>query len=412
MSRYPVKPLSIMVIAGEPSGDELAAELIRALRAEAGPFAPTFFGAGGEKMAAAGVEIVVDLTRHAVIGLPTFAEYRKFQRFRDDLAALAAARAPDVVVGVDFFAFNGSLAERIRTMSERMAGPFQNWRPKLVQYVSPQVWASRAGRARRLEHTHDLLLSILPFEPAWYAANAPRLRVEFVGHPIVERHGTGEVSGLRFQVPGSVEGGVPDGTGHASPDLKPETSNLKLLLLPGSRAGELRRHLPVMVEAARRIEAQTGVTLQMVLPNTALLDQARPFLAPLPRLQIQIGGLSDALRAATVALASTGTVTLECAWSGVPTVAIYRTSRITYELGKRLVTVKSLAMPNLLAGGTVMPEFIQHEATPENLARATLALLADPGRRATIRDQLAAVVRSLGGPGASRRAARAVLSLL
>jgi len=256
------------------------------------------------------------------------------------------------------------------------------------------------------------LLSILPFEPAWYAANAPRLRVEFVGHPIVERHGVGEVSGLRSQVPSPVEGSVPEGTPPISNDLKPETSDPKLLLLPGSRAGELRRHLPVMVEAARRIEAQTGVTLQMVLPNTALLDQARPFLAPLPRLQVQIGGLSDALRAATVALASTGTVTLECAWFGVPTVAIYRTSQITYELGKRLVTVKSLALPNLLAGGTVMPEFIQHEATPENLARATLALLADAGRRATIRDQLAAVVRSLGGPGASRRAARAVLSLL
>ena len=363
-------------------------------------------------MAAAGVEIAVDLTRHAVIGLPTFAEYRKFHRLRDDLAALAAARAPDVVVAVDFFAFNGSLAERIRRTSERTAGPFQNWRPKLVQYVSPQVWASRAGRARRLERTHDLLLSILPFEPAWYAANAPRLRVEFVGHPIVERHGAGEVSGLRSQVQGPGEGSVPDGTEPASLDLRPETSDLRLLLLPGSRAGELRRHLPVMVEAVRRIEAQTDVALQMVLPNAALLDQARPFLASLPRLQVQAGGLPEALRSATVALASTGTVTLECAWFGVPTVAIYRTSQITYELGKRLVTVKSLAMPNLLAGGTVMPEFIQHEATPENLARATLGLLGDPGRRATIRDQLAAVVRSLGGPGASRRAARAVLSLL
>ncbi len=407
-----MKPLSIMVVAGEPSGDELAAELVRALRAEAGPFSPTFFGAGGEKMAATGVEIAVDLTRHAVIGLPTFAEYRKFQRLRDDLAVLAAARAPDVVVGVDFFAFNGSLAERIRRTSERTAGPFQNWRPKLVQYVSPQVWASRAGRARRLERTHDLLLSILPFEPAWYAANAPRLRVEFVGHPIVERHGGGEVSSLRSQVQGPGGGGVPDGIGSTTTDLRPKTSDLRLLLLPGSRAGELRRHLPVMVEAARRIAAETGVALQMVLPNAALLDQARPFLAPLPRLQVQVGGLSEALRAATVALASTGTVTLECAWSGVPTVAIYRTSRITYELGKRLVTVKSLAMPNLLAGVTVMPEFIQHEATPENLARATLALLGDAGRRATIRDQLATVVRSLGGPGASRRAARAVLSLL
>ncbi len=381
-----------MVVAGEPSGDQLAAELVRALRAEAAPFAPTFFGAGGERMAAAGVELALDLTRHAVIGIPTPGQYAKFRHFRDDLVALAAARTPDIVVCVDFFAFNGSLAERIRAESMKRAGIFQNWRPKLVQYVSPQVWASRAGRAKRLEHTHDLLLSILPFEAAWYARHAPGLRVEFVGHPLVERHAARRLN--------------------ASPDAKPEAAaSPELLLLPGSRAGELRRHLPVMLAAAKRIEAETGAKLRMVLPAATLAKQTEPLIADVPGLTLQIGGLPEALARATVALASTGTVTLECAWFGVPTVALYKTSPLTYAIGKRIVTVKFLAMPNLLANEAVMPEFIQHEATPENLANAVIALLKDAPRRAAVRGRLASVVASLGTPGASHRAAHAILSL-
>ncbi|HTH47609.1 MAG TPA: lipid-A-disaccharide synthase, partial [Candidatus Limnocylindria bacterium] len=328
-----MKPLSIMVVAGEPSGDQLAAELVRALRAVATPFAPEFFGAGGERMAAAGVELAVDLTRHAVIGVPTPGQYAKFRQLRDDLVALAVTRTPDIVIGVDFFAFNGSLAERIRAASEEAGGPFQNWRPKLVQYVSPQVWASRAGRAQRLERTHDLLLSILPFEAEWYARHAPKLRVQFVGHPLVERHAR----------EGSVERSVPKPEAGAPPE---DSAPPELLLLPGSRAGELRRHLPVMLAAAQRVETETGAALRMVVPSESLLEQARPLLVALPRLRVQVGGLSEALAKATVALASTGTVTLECAWFGVPTVALYKTSPLTYAIGKRIVTVKFLAMPN------------------------------------------------------------------
>ena len=387
-----------MIVAGEPSGDQLAAELVRALRAEAGPFAPVFFGAGGERMAAAGVELALDLPRHAVIGIPTPGQYVKFRRFRDDLVALAAARTPDIVVGVDFFAFNGSLAERIRLAASRSRGPFLNWRPKLVQYVSPQVWASRAGRAKRLESAHDLLLSILPFEAEWYARHAPRLRVEFVGHPLVERHTKEKTS----------EPPDPKSEAVVAPE---NSSSQEVLLLPGSRAGELRRHLPVMLAAARRIEAETGASLRMVLPDESLREQARPLLAELPRLRVQVDGLRDALARATVALASTGTVTLECAWFGVPTVALYKTSPLTYVIGKRIVQVKYLAMPNLLAGEAVMPEFIQHEATPENLATAVITLLKDAPRRAAVRAKLASVVASLGTSGASHRAARAILSL-
>lgn len=383
-----------MVVAGEASGDQLAAELVRDLRAAAAPFSPTFFGAGGERMASVGVELAFDLTRHAVIGLPTPAQYAQFRRFREQLVTLALARTPDVVMGVDFFGFNGSLAERLRAVSRRRLGLFQNWRPKLVQFVSPQVWASRAGRARRLERTHDLLLSILPFESAWYARHAPRLRVEFVGHPLVERH-RGSARG-EARTANSPAGSTP-----------PE-----LLLLPGSRLGELRRHLPVMLEAALKIEAETGAVLRMVLPDEKLRKLAQAWVGSVPNLRVQIGGLAAALGRATVALASTGTVTLECAWFGVPTVAMYKTSPLTYEIGKRIVKVKFLAMPNLLANEAVIPEFIQHAATPDNLARAVVGLFRDEARRAAMKTRLAAVVESLGAPGAGTRAAHTILGLM
>jgi lipid-A-disaccharide synthase len=147
---------------------------------------------------------------------------------------------------------------------------------------------------------------------------------------------------------------------------------------------------------------------KMVLPNPSLVTLAKSLGA---NLEIQIGELPWALAESDVAIASTGTVTMECAFIGVPTVTLYITSWLTYQIAKRIVTVKSLTMPNLLAGETVYPEFIQHDATPENLSRAALELLQDESRRTTIKAQLAKVIASLGEPGAAGRAAAAILSL-
>ena len=380
-----------MLIAGEPSGDLLAAELVNALKTGLAhePFPPKFFGAGGAQMAAAGVELAFDLTQHAVIGLvEALKNYGKFKRLFDQLLQLACVRQPDVIVCVDFSGFNRRFAAAVRRMTRARSGPFQNWRPRLVQYVSPQVWASRPGRAYSLERDLDLLLSILPFEKEWYAKHAPQLRVEFVGHPICER----------FEV--------------RSPKVKVQSLKPHLLLLPGSRAGELARHLPPMVEAGRLIQqARPETHFLMVLPNEDLKRLAAESSTRLPGLHVQIGGLGEALREATVAIASTGTVTLECAFFGVPTVAIYQTSWSTYQIGKRIITVDFLAMPNLLAGEAIFPELIQHAATGENIAHAALELLQDESRRTVVKLKLAHVITSLGGPGASGRAAKAVLGL-
>ena len=378
-----------MLVAGDPSGDLLAAELARELARRAGPFRPRFLGAGGPAMAEAGVALQHDLTRHSVIGLEILRKYRELKAVFDDLVNLALSERPDVIVGVDYGGFNLRLAKAIRQRLAKEQGPFVNWRPKLVQYVSPQVWASRPGRAQTIAQHHDLLLSILPFEAAWYARQAPGLRVEFVGHPIVDRHG-----GCRREWSPSADG-------------RPS-----LLLLPGSRVGELQRHLPVMIPAAQRLLRETGCAVRMVLPRESLRAVAAPWLNAVPELEVQIGELPAALSRATVALASTGTVTLECAWFGVPTVALYRTSALTYAIGRRIVTVPFLAMPNLLAGEAVMPEFVQDAATPDALAGAVRSLLESPERRAAQQTRLREIVATLGSPGAAGRAAGAILGLV
>ena len=380
-----------MLIAGEASGDQLAAELVSALRARR-PEA-VFFGAGGPKMEGAGVQLAIDLTQHSVVGITDVIKniFKIREHFRQ-LLALAIERKPDVVIGVDYGGFNLRLGHAIK---EYIRGnPFSHWNPKIVQFVSPQVWASRPGRANRLAADYNLVLSIFPFEKAWYAERVPKLRVEFVGHPMIGRFSNDD---LRLT------------------SERPDSASIvnrksQILLLPGSRRSELQRHLPVMIAALKIIqEKQPATRVKMVLPNETLAQLA---IAAGAKVEIQIGHLPRALAQADVAIASTGTVTMECAFFGVPTVTLYKTSFLTYEIARRIVTVKSLTMPNLLSGEEVYPEFIQNAATPETIATATLDLLQNEARRAAIHARLKNIIATLGEPGAPARAAEAVLSLL
>jgi lipid-A-disaccharide synthase len=373
-------PKTFMLIAGETSGDLLASELVSALR-ELSPDAK-YFGAGGPKMSAAGVDLAFDMTQHAVTGVTdVLKNILKFRRLFNQLLATALERKPDAIIGIDYGGFNLRFGHAVTEQVRRHPGV---WNPKIIQFVSPQVWASRPGRANRLEADYDLLLSIFPFEKDWYAQRVPKLRVEFVGHPMLDRSQRPAASSRTGMPP-------------------------RVLLLPGSRKSELQRHLPAMVGALKLIRAKMpSVEARMVLPNELLASLAQ---SPEMNVEIQIGRLPDALARADVAIASTGTVTMECAFFGLPAVTLYKTSRLTYEIGKRLVTVKSLTMPNLLAAETVYPEFIQDDATPENLAGAALELLQDQARREKIKLRLAQIIASLGEPGATQRAALAVLSL-
>jgi lipid-A-disaccharide synthase len=395
-----VKLKSFMLIAGEASGDLLAAELVSALHAQSSilnpPSSPVFFGAGGSRMASAGVELAFDMTQHAVIGISdVLKNYFKFRRLFNQLLALAIERKPDAVIGVDYGGFNLRFGHAVREYIRE--NPFANWNPKIVQFVSPQVWASRPGRANLLAADYDLLLSIFPFEKDWYAKRVPKLRVEFVGHPMVER----------FNSEGRVPR-APDTDILGSRGTRPS----EILLLPGSRADELRRHLPVMLGALKLIrEKLPSARAKMVLPNETLKQLAGRLSALPSDMEIQTGNLPQALAEADVAIASTGTVTMECAFFGVPTVTLYKTSWSTYQIAKRIVKVKWLTMPNILADEEIYPEFVQNAAIPENIACAALELLQNEPRRIQIKKRLAEVVSSLGGPGASTRAAAAILSL-
>lgn len=402
-----MKPKSIMLIAGEPSGDVLGAELVSELRkslpaaeppmsSDALPLlagvAPRFFGGGGPLMAAAGVELSVEMTRHSVIGLVgVFKGFPGFRRRFRQLFQIALARQPDAIVCIDFAGFNRRFAAAIASYARSHTGWFHEWRPRLIQYVSPQVYASREGRAIQMERDYDLLLSIFPFEKDLYAKKAPRLRVEYVGNPIVDRI----ASSLTAR--------------RAMPDAKDFPL---VLLLPGSRSAEISRHVPVVLGAVRMLQARaTGLRAIMVLPDETLVAQARALGIP-PEIEVRRGGLVEVLPRATLAIAKTGTITMECAAAGVPAITFYKTSWPEFQIGKRIVKVKYLSMPNILADEPLFPEFIQDAATPGNIAAAALDLLGDESRRKRIEEGMARVIASLGPAGASRRAAEAIASLL
>ena len=377
---------SFMIIAGEASGDTLGAELVKALRAEPSGSEFRFFGAGGPKLAAAGAELALDLAAHAVVGIiEVLKNYSKFKGFFDQLLDLAFQRRPDFVILIDYPGFNLRFAKALKARVQNSAD--KTWQPKVVYYVSPQIWAWHESRIEQISRDIDLMLAIFPFEKGWYAARKPEFKVEFVGHPLIDRY-----AAERSQLP-NVNG-------------DPKT----LLLLPGSRVRELRKHLPAMVEAARRLAEEQSLRVQMVIPNPDLGALAKT-VCDLNGIDVQIGELADALSQATVAIAASGTVTMECAYFGVPTVVIYRTSWSTYMLGRRFIRVKFLAMPNLLADEQVYPELIQDEASAGNIYLAAKDLLNNAERRHVIKTKLQHVIASLGEPGASHRAARAILSL-
>jgi len=357
-----------MFIAGEASGDAHAAELIKALRLQAPE--GKVFGAGGPKMQAAGMELLLDLTEHAVVGLiEVLKNYTKFRRIFWDLVREAEKRRPDAVVLVDFPGFNLRFAAQMKQRGI-----------KVIYYISPQLWAWHASRAKQIERDVDLMLCIFPFEKDWYAKHAPRLRVEFVGHPFAEK--------VKAEV-----GGI-------------EREKKLVLLLPGSREREVAKIFPIMADVVDRMPNDLEYIAAAVNEQTAAMMTSHP------RIKVEFGTAHELMRHATLAIAASGTATMECAFYGCPMIVVYKVNWLTYLIGRLVVKVNWLAMPNVIAGREIVPEFIQHDAKPERITVIARELLEDNAKREAMRRELAAVVRSLGGPGASERAAAAVVGLL
>jgi len=356
---------AIMFIAGEASGDTNAAAVIKCLNTR-GPRLHVF-GAGGPQMKAAGMELLLDLTQHAVVGLvEVLKNYGKFKRIFDDLLAEVGRRQPSAVVLVDFPGFNLRFAKAVKRRYPQT---------KVIYYIAPQLWAWHASRAKQIERNVDLLLTIFPFEKAWYAPRAPKLRVEFVGHPLAERR----------PKPG---------------DRRPKT----VLLLPGSREREVTKIWPVLAGVVDRLPDVKFIA--------AAVDERTAALMRHPRVKVEVGRAREWMRQVPLALTASGTATMECAFAGCPMIVVYKVNWLTYLVGRLLVTVKWLAMPNVIAGKSIVPEFIQHQAAPSRVAAAAQALLQNEDARRMMHRELATVVASLGGPGSSERAAQLIQQIV
>jgi lipid-A-disaccharide synthase len=379
-----VKPLRIALVAGEQSGDQLGAGLIRELRARAP--AAHFVGVGGPRMIAEGCEAWGRSEQLAVMGLfEVLSHLPGLYRLRSTLQRRLLEERPDVFIGIDAPEFNLGLARRLRAAGLRT-----------VQYVSPQVWAWRRGRVHSIARAVDAVLCLLPFEQDFYAEAG--VRAEFVGHPLAD------------QIPL-----VPDRAA-ARAGLGLDERPL-VAVLPGSRLGEVARLGEAFAGTIAWLAAQRP-DLQFVAPMAsppvqARFEEAVRRHAPGIAVRVVEGQAQRALAAADVVLVASGTATLETMLSKRAMVVAYRLSALTSWLVRRFNLMKApyFAQPNLLAGRVVVPELFQEEVTPQALGSALLAQLDDPAAR----EQLAALFTELHlklRRDASARAAEAVLSLV
>lgn len=372
---------TVLISAGDASGELHAAALVEELRRRQPGV--RVLGLGGPAMEKAGLEVVVPQRELAVgLGVEVLRDlHRIVSAWRRMTRALSESK-PDLVILVDSPDFNLPFAKR----AKRAGIP-------VLYYVSPQVWAWRRGRVRRIAKRVDRLAVIFPFEPAVYAGTG--LAVDFVGHPLVDR--------LRPLLASSDRGA-------ARRALGLDEQRPLVVLLPGSRRNEVRTTLPLQLAAAAALHARdprVGFTVA-VAPSIAksAIDEGIA-LAKLPALldlTVLEGRTHEAIRAADVALAKPGTVTLEVALLGTPMVVTTRVNRFTAFLMRRLVRVPSYTMPNLIAGQAIVPELLQEDADPVRIAEALLALLAGPAREQQIA-ALATVRDALGSGGAAARAA-------
>jgi lipid-A-disaccharide synthase len=364
--------LRIFLIAGEPSGDALGAGLISALIEHSDGI--QYRGIGGPLMANAGLDLVFPYDDLAIMGLvevlPRYFRIRR--RWRETIAAIRAF-GPDVVVTIDASGFNKPIARRLIK---------EGLNSRRVHYVAPMVWAWRPGRAQKMASLFHHLLVLFPFELPYFAPHG--MTTTCVGHPAAER-AEGDGSGFRRH--------------HGIP------ANAQVLgVLPGSRCSEVERLLPTMIPALHEI-SQHLPNLVLVFPTLPLVaNKVREAAASLPLKTIIIDDPSakqDAFAATDVAMAASGTVTLELALARVPLISTYQMHPVTAAIGRRLLKVTSVCLPNLLAGEDFVPEFLQEYGRSEVLARETLNLLQDPVKRAAQQTGFAKVRDALTVSGGS-----------
>jgi lipid-A-disaccharide synthase len=380
-------PIPIMIVAGEASGDAHAASLVRALRETAPEIQFEFFGSTGQKMRAAQVTSTVNADELAIMGLWEVGRaLPKFWRAFGELKQAAEQRKPAVAILVDWPDFNLRLARWLH----RRGVP-------VIYYISPQLWAWRSYRVRNIQRDVDLLLSILPFEKDWYTARGVS-QVEYVGHPLT----------------GEVKAEIERNDFCRRHDLDP-TKRL-VALLPGSRHKEVVRILPPMLEAVvLTLRQRDDVQFVLVVAPNRDLSEANEIVAahslPSDSLRIVHHQTREALAAADVAAIASGTATLEAALLGTPMVIVYKESAVNWHALGSLITTEHFGLVNLIAGRRLATELMQDDFTGESLSRELLSLL-ETERNAVMRTELKEVTKRIGEPGASKRAAKAIVEFI
>jgi lipid-A-disaccharide synthase len=371
-----------MIIAGEASGDMYGAKVVE--EAHRLDSSVRFFGIGGQAMRAAGVETLVDSREMAVMGfVEVVAHFGVIYRAFRTMEALLHREKPDLLILIDYPGFNLRLAAKAK-----QAGV------TVLYFITPQVWAWHASRARKIARLVDHAAVILPFEVPIFEKEG--LPVTFVGHPLLE-----------MAVPS-----MSRSEAQAAFGLDPGKRTVGLF--PGSRRREINSLLPVMLESAARL-GDRFKDLQFILPLAPGLDRGLVdgYLAAAPVSVTVVEGKNyDVIQTCDLIIAASGTVTMEIALFGVPMVIIYKIAPVSYAIGKMLVQVEHVGICNIIAGERVVPELIQHEAEPVRIAAEVESMLTDGSRYARIRDKLLAVRAKLGKPGAPGRVAAIALKLM
>lgn len=369
----------VLMVAGEASGDLHGAGVVRAIRARRP--GTEIFGIGGDRMRDEGM----DLTFHcADLSFMGFFEVARnlptVLRVERKLTALLEERRPDVVVLIDYPGFNLRFARKVR----RRQIP-------VLYYISPQVWAWNPGRVTTMKAVVDRMKVVFPFEVDIYR-NAG-VDVEFVGHPLVE-HISATMTRESFF-----------GRFGLDPGRK------VLGILPGSRLQELERILPTLAVAAERLRAEMNVQPVLAVAPNLGVEAVRKFLPRETTIALVEHATYDLMQHADAVVVTSGTATLETGWFGTPMVIVYRTSPVSYLIGRMLVDLPYIGLVNIVAGKKVVPELLQKEMTVDRIVGAVRPYLEDPARAGAVRKELGVIRSRLGTPGASERVAAAVVAL-
>ncbi len=371
----------VMIIAGEASGDLHGGNLVREMHA-ADPEI-SFYGIGGVKMQAAGVNLIGDAAEMAVVGLTeAIAKIGMFIRVFRRLKASLKNDPPDLLILIDYPDFNLPLAKVARKLGI-----------KVLYYISPQIWAWRRRRINTIRKTVDKMVVILPFEEEFYR----RAGVEalFVGHPLLDEVKTQHPRGDVLQSLGFNE------------------QKVVIALLPGSRKSEVSRHLPEMLGACKILSntvpaVQFALLLAPTLDVSFIKDIVERFLVPVKIVQ---NGIYDVIAASDAAIVASGTATLETALLETPMVVVYKVSYVSYMLGKMFINVDHISLANLIAQEGIVPELIQRDVNAERIAAETRTLITDKLKAGEMKLALAKIRERLGSPGAAKRTAEIALDM-